>query len=331
VQRDFGKIRFWGTLGWIVVGFAVTIWLSTAKFAESETGAMEAAATQAPAVAEAAGGAVEEEGILTKVLSPPAKMVHSIAVSVLGREPNPQLRDIFTIGGVASILLGVFCFFLPHTPPAKKGDKPWAFAEAFKLCKDWHFMVFLLVSFMVGALLMIYFIWGSPFLAHIGVKQANVSSVLTLGQGAELLMMALLPMILPKIGIRKSLIVGLCSWPILFGVFAASGAPMQLQVAVVALHGIGYGLFFTVSFIYVDSVAAKEIRASAQSLQAVILFGLGPFIGSKFAGWLGDHYTQGDLVSWAPIFLTPCIILAVCALVFIMFFKQAEQKAEVTG
>ena len=103
---------------------------------------------------------------------------------------------------------------------------------------------------------------------------------------------------------------------------------MELQVAAVALHGLGYGLFFTVSFIYVDSVAAKEIRASAQALQAVVLFGLGPFFGSKFAGWIKDHYTVDEVVTWSRIFSTPCIILAVCAVAFMLFFKQAEQKKE---
>ena len=49
------------------------------------------------------------------------------------------------------LLLGLYSFALPHTPPAKEGTDPWAFTKAFKLFSLVPgFAVFMLISFVVS-------------------------------------------------------------------------------------------------------------------------------------------------------------------------------------
>jgi len=74
------------------------------------------------------------------------------------------------------------------------------------------------------------------------------------------------------------------AWPLRYIIFAI-GSPTWLVIASLALHGFCYVFFFTASQIYVDTVAPRDIRASAQSLIMLVTIGLGMYIGSFFAGW----------------------------------------------
>ena len=56
---------------------------------------------------------------------------------------------------VLSLLLGLFCLTLPHTPPARKNDSPLAFLGALQLLKNREFAIFLGLAFVVATELMI--------------------------------------------------------------------------------------------------------------------------------------------------------------------------------
>ena len=73
---------------------------------------------------------------------------------------------------------------------------------------------------------------------------------------------------------RKTLAIGVVAWPIRYVIFAI-GAPAWLVIASLTLHGFCYVFFFVAAFIYVDKVAPPDIRASAQSLIAIVALGLG--------------------------------------------------------
>ena len=88
---------------------------------------------------------------------------------------------------------------------------------------------------------------------------------------------------LKKYGMRKTLAFGVIAWPIRYIIFAIGG-PAWLVIASLTLHGFCYVFFFVAAFIYVDKVAPADIRASAQSMIAIVALGLGRFLGSLFAG-----------------------------------------------
>ncbi|MCA1597094.1 MAG: MFS transporter, partial [Chloroflexi bacterium] len=242
--------------------------------------------------------------------------------------------DCIRLAAICSLALGLFCFALPHTPPRREGADPLAFARAFRLLKDPDVLVFMLVSFVVATELMFYYVLTAPFLQDLGVSPANTSSVMIIAQGAEAVVMALLlPYVLPRWGVRKVMVIGILAWPIRYAIFAwaghAGGAWLPLVEASLTLHGFCYVFFFVVGFIYIDSAAPKDIRHSAQSLYGVITMGLGLALGSTLAGWLQDHFTEArplrggpPLVHWGQLFLVPCVLTVICAIVFPILFKD---------
>ncbi len=244
--------------------------------------------------------------------------------------------DTLLLGGVVSILMGFFSFMLPHTPPnTREAETPWAFLKAFKMLKNPRFAVFMVISFIVSTELMFYYILTAPFITSetIGVDVSTVAGVMAIAQFAEIFVMAVaLPFVLPKIGIRKTMIIGVIAWPIRYIIFAI-GAPAWLVIASLALHGFCYVFFFTVSFIYVDMVAPRDIRHSAQGLITFVSLGLGMYFGSLFAGYVKSYFTTQAGTNWTGVFIVPAILTIIAAIVFTAVFREnaAGENAEETS
>ncbi|OGD24519.1 MAG: hypothetical protein A2Y56_13700 [Candidatus Aminicenantes bacterium RBG_13_63_10] len=277
-EKDFGRIRVWGTIGWIAAGWALFGWRLLAE--------------SAPALA--------------------------------------LKGDVLLLAGVFSLIMGLQSFTLPHTPPNTKANKPWAFLEAFKMLKDRNLLIFVLICFVVATELQFYYILTSLFLtsSSIGVSQTSISLVMTIAQVAEIFVMAfLLPIVLPKLGIKKTMILGLLAWPLRYIIFVI-GTPSWLVIASLSLHGFCYVFFFVAAYTYIDMIAPPDIRASAQSLIAVVILGIGNFVGSNFSGWIKDLFTRNDVTNWRNVFWVPTVLTIVCALAFIFLFRERKVVPE---
>ncbi len=271
-EKEFGIVRVWGTIGWIVAGLVLMGWR---HFAQAEEG-----------------------------LALPA--------------------DTLLLAGAFSLIMGFQAFSLPHTPPKKEGTKPWAFLEAIKMMKDKNFLAFVIISFVVATELMFYYVLTAPFLTSdkIGLSSANVPGVMVIAQVAEIFVLAiLLPYFISRIGIRNILVLGVLAWPVRYIIFAI-GQPSWLVIASLSLHGFCFVFFFAAAFIYVDTVAPRDIRHSAQSLIMLVTYGIGSYIGSLFAGWIRDLFTTDSITNWTHVFVVPCFLTVLCAVAFLLFVKE---------
>jgi nucleoside transporter len=238
--------------------------------------------------------------------------------------------DTLLLAGVFSLIMGALAFSLPPTPPKKEGAKPWAFLEAFKMLKDRNFLLFSVISFVVATELQFYYVLTAPFLtsARIGVSQKSIGAVMSIAQVAEIFVMAfMLSWALKKFGIRRTLTLGILVWPVRYIIFVI-GQPAWLVIASLALHGFCYVFFFTAAYIYVDNVAPKDIRHSAQGLIATIILGLGSFVGSLFSGWIQQVFTTDGAPNWRATFLVPTVLTLLCLVVFMAFFREPGKTGE---
>jgi nucleoside transporter len=241
--------------------------------------------------------------------------------------------DTLLLAGAFSIIMGFQAFSLPKTPPKKEGAKPWAFLEAIKMMKDKNFLAFVIISFVVATELMFYYVLTAPFLTSdkIGLSSANIPGVMAIAQVAEIFVLAiLLPFFISKIGIRNILVLGVLAWPIRYIIFAI-GQPAWLVIASLSLHGFCFVFFFAAAFIYVDTIAPRDIRHSAQSLIMLVTYGIGSYIGSLFAGWIRDLFTTEAGTNWTHVFIVPCFLTVMCAAAFLLFVtddRPTQAQAE---
>lgn len=251
---------------------------------------------------------------------------------------TPAAGDTLLLAGIFSLVMGVLSFGLPHTPPQKGTAKPWAFLEALKMLKDKNFLIFSIISFVVATELQFYYVLTSPFLTQrVGIGAKHISLVMTIAQFAEIFVMAfMLSWAIKKFGMRRTMTLGILVWPIRYIIFVI-GQPSWLVVSSLALHGFCYVFFFTAAYIYVDSIAPKDIRASAQSLIATIILGLGNFVGSLFCGVIQDLFTRETIdaagtviktVDWRGTFLVPTVLTLLCLVFFVIFFREVGGGAK---
>ena len=214
--------------------------------------------------------------------------------------------NIFWLGAGSSVLLGAFCFLLPHTPPPLKGKpmdmRSLFMVDAFKLLADLNFLVFAACSTLICVPLAYYYGMTSAFLDQTGFSQA--AATMTLGQMSEIFFMLLIPFFFRKLGLKIMILTGMACWVIRYALFAC-GAPEQIAwmlLLAVALHGICYDFFFVTGFMYTDQKAPKAIRGQAQSLLVFLTQGVGMFFGYKIMaagsflgidlGWTVGEYGQ---------------------------------------
>ena len=238
----------------------------------------------------------------------------------------PVPGDMLTLGGWCALAMGVFCFFLPHTPPLKQGRSPWAFVEAFGLLRDRQFLIFMTLALLGSLGSRFYYVASAAFLHDVGVARSAMPALRTISQIAEVAGVAALPILLLRLRIRGCLIVGLAAWLARDLIFALE-APWLVVVGSLALHGIAFPAFFVVSQIYVDKVAPPDIRASTQALLALVTMGLGNFLGVQLSGVVMDHFTVGKATNWSAFYAVPCVLIGVCIVGFLVFFRGPEEPA----
>jgi len=210
-----------------------------------------------------------------------------VAGLALGFSGWSSSLNIFWLGAVSSILLGIYSFTLPHTPPPAK-EKPLdlrslLMLDAFQMMKNRSFFVFAVCSMLICIPLGYYYGETSRYLGDSGFTEAG--STMTLGQMSEIFFMLLIPFFFRKLGVKMMLMIGMASWVLRYVLFAF-GAPDQVTWMLllgVLLHGICYDFFFVTGFMYTDNKAPAEIRGQAQSLLVFLTQGLGLFFGFRFA------------------------------------------------
>jgi len=236
--------------------------------------------------------------------------------------------DSLALAAVFSFLLGLFCFLLPHTPPVKEARNPYAFLEALKLFRNPKMAFFLVLCMVATTEFQFFYMLSAPFLKSVGVTETYVPIAKTVSQWCEIGVLAVaLPILLPALGVRWCLLIGLVAWPLRYLIFVFQ-KPLWLIIASLGLHGFGFAFYFIVAFMYVDRVAPKDIRGSAQGLITFATYGLGMFVGSLFCGWVVDYFTVAGVTNWRGVFLVPTIITSACAIVQWIWFREAT-RAEV--
>ena len=259
-----------------------------------------------------------------RVLGTIGWIVAGLLVGTLGLEATALPMRL---AAGASVLLGVFCLALPHTPPSRGRRASMSDVlglEALGLLRERSFAVFVLGSFLICIPLQFYYAFANPFLNEI--QLVNAAGKMTLGQMSEIGFMLVMPIFFRRLGVKNMLIVGMAAWAARYLLFAYgnNGSLVWMLYSGILLHGICYDFFFVTGQIYVDQKAPPDLRAAAQGLIAFVTLGLGMFIGSWVSGRIVDAFAlPGGGHAWERIWIVPAAMAGAVLLLFAAFFKSA--------
>ncbi len=253
-------------------------------------------------------------------------IVAGLVIGWLNWEQNGSLVLTFKMASVASIVLGLFSFALPHTPPVKKGEKT-SFGDiigldAIGLLKNKSYLLFFIASIAICIPLAFYYNFTNPFLNEIGMKAAAGKQ--SLGQVSEALFMLLMPLFFIRLGVKKMLAIGMFAWVVRYLLFAFGDAESNYWMLIggIVLHGICYDFFFVTGQIYTDRLAGEKFKSAAQGFITLATYGVGMLFGSIISGIVVDKYVIAGGHDWYQIWIIPAAIAAVVVVLFLLFFKD---------
>lgn len=307
-DRDFGRVRVWGTVGWIIAGIIMGHWLL---------------AHHTPVGADAA--AIE-------------------AAQNAGR------ADAFRLSAILGVVMGVYCFTLPHTPPARSAESN-ATTKAIREARRQPLLTLFLLAVPISIIHQFYFVHAAGFLTELqnqagGSDLANTinkvfgvggGGLMTIGQMSEIVVIASMPLFAKRVGRKTLLAVGIAAYALRMALFAhlptiastLSTDPIAVAVAGVALHGLCFGCFIFVAFMVVDENTTADVRASSQNLFNLVFVGLGIIVGSWFATSIVAAWaTDGDgVVNYQRLFGVPFWIAIACLLGLLAFYPRRVRTA----
>jgi nucleoside transporter len=250
---------------------------------------------------------------------------------LMGGIPERTAIPLYT-AATASIVLGVYSFTLPHTPPPGAGQKVSLRSilglDALARLGDRQFYVFIVASLLLCIPLAAYYNFTQVFLGDAGVTW--IAAVQTLGQMSEVIFMLLMPFFFVRLGVKKMLMIGMGAWVLRYVLFAiaAPSAVFWMIILGILLHGICYDFFFVTGQIYVDKKSTPAVRGQAQGFLVLVTYGVGMLIGAQVAGnvfnrFLGDQAAL-TMDQWQDFWLLPAAFAALVLIFFAFFFRPPK-------
>jgi nucleoside transporter len=304
-DRDFGKVRLWGTVGWIAAGIGIGQWL---LHMHSPTG---------------------------------------LSGAELDKVRFAGMADAFRLSAILGIGLGLYCFTLPHTPPTRGAQKNATFEAIGEVLRQPLLTLFLL-AVPVSCIHQFYFVHTSPFLGQYQSQAGGIvdsinsifgvggGGLMTIGQMSEILVLAAIPFVAKTMSRKALLAIGLAAYALRMAIFAfvgpihaATGVPeVPLLMLGVALHGLCFGCFIFVAFLVIDENTSVDVRASAQTLFGLVVFGIGIIVGSIIAGHIATLATDAvtKAVDYSRLFAVPMWGALACLVVLLIAYPNRPRQ-----
>ena len=236
-------------------------------------------------------------------------------------------------GGAISLLLAVYCRWLPHTPPQPGFN--WADLSGGELrgvFRD-RGMVVLLLGMLVSCVpSSFYYSFLNPFLNEVGWPAA--AAKMASGQLLEIAVVLAMPWVFRRFPFRWIIFGGLLAWGLRYFAFAVGrpGMGEGLLWAGILVQGVAFAWIIIAAQIYINNRVPAGLRSTAQGIVSFANLGLGAFIGSWIAGEVvaANALAQGAdagggggvMHDWYTIWLVPGIVGVVGAVLFLLAFPK---------
>ncbi|GAB5535938.1 MAG: MFS transporter [Rubricoccaceae bacterium] len=283
----------------------------------------------------------EKQFPLIRVFGTLGWIIAGLAISfvlspVLGVESAEATAWPLYLTGIGSILLGLFAFTLPNTPPVAKGQPvsvaSIAGVDAFRQLGSKPFYIFLAASFLISIPLAAYYNFTQLFLGATGFE--NIAATQSLGQVSEVLFMLVMPLLFARWGVKWMLAAGMLAWVIRYALFAMA-APESITWMIlggVLLHGICYDFFFVTGQIYVEKKSTPAVRGQAQGMLVLVTYGVGMLIGAQVAGQVYNGFLGSrealPLIEWSQFWWIPAGFALVVLVLFIVLFNDRVDASQ---
>jgi nucleoside transporter len=233
--------------------------------------------------------------------------------------------DSLAVAGALALLAVFYSMTLPSTPPRRDSrGRAGGVAAAAGMFRDPGFAFLIALLFLVQMFGTSYYARGPLFLLASGVSREGLSSLMSIGQLTEIVVVLLLPVLYGRLGAKGTLAIGIGAWALRYALWA-QGNVFALVVLAIALHGVCFACARIASTIYVDRVCPRNARASAQSLLSLSVDGSGAVMGNLLIGQLVVRCTSGGVTHWRWVWLVHAVGLSAVLVTFLAGFRERRE------
>lgn len=269
-REQFGKLRAWGSLGWILPFLPIALWTAW--------------------------------------------------------RPQAGLNFTLYLGAGLSVLMAAVSFKLPHTRPgawrvSTLPGEPGRYLPAMRrLLRDSNYVVLLASMFLIAGSYALMLFYSPPFLVKLGLPRPWVGPVQAIGVILEIVLLQWQPALLRRFDFTTVILTGCVALIIRHLMYALLDSVWLLSMSYL-LGGMLIVFFHMVVSVLVNSMAAAEVRATAQTLLALAGQGLGPMFANFIAGRI-TLASGGDL---RPVFLFAAAMAGVAALLIALRRRRLNE------
>lgn len=223
------------------------------------------------------------------------------------------------IGGILSIALGVYSFFLPNCPPEEKTHKKGFSSNSWVIFQNKNFNILILSSLLISIPLSFYFSFTNLFLNDLEIQKA--AGLMTIGQLSEIVFLIAMPIFIKKHGLKKMILLAMLAWTVRYVFFAFGNSSLySFLILGIALHGICYDFFFVAGQLYIHKLTPKSMQGTAQGILTLSTYGIGMLIGTWLSGLTVDFF-QNHPNKWQYVWLLPALLSLAVAIFFTITFN----------
>jgi len=218
---------------------------------------------------------------------------------------------------------GIFCFFLPHTPPLGRSRslRTLLGLDAFKLLKERDHLVFFSVTALLSIPLAAFFMHTPMHLAALGNEKPTAT--MTIGQISEIAAMLLMSIVMTRFRVKTVLMFALALSALRYVLYAIAGTTGSSTwlIGGIALHGLCYTLYFITGQLFLDRRVEPGMRTQAQGLLSLVSNGIGSVIGTLLAVKLHDFTVGAHHGGWAAYWGIQAGCIALCVPILAIFYQ----------
>lgn len=226
-------------------------------------------------------------------------------------------------GALSRLVGGAAAFFLPHTPPLGKSRsiRTLLGLDAFRLLKERDHLVFFSVTVMLSIPLASFYMHTPMHLKAMGDDTSTAT--MSVGQFSEIAAMLLMPLVMIRFRVKTVLMVALGVFCVRYGLFALAGVSGHSQwlTAGIALHGLGYTLYFITGQLFLDRRVLPGLRSQAQGLLTLASNGVGALTGTMIARVIYDLTVEVGQGGWTVYWCIQAGCVALSMPILAIFYR----------
>jgi hypothetical protein len=252
-----------------------------------------------------------------------------IGTKTFGIAAFDTTAHIFLCGALAAGAGALLALFLPATPPKAKGE-PLSVVDALglralALFRRPDFAIFAGLILLAMIPFQWYNVYNGTYLREKGFEYVTLT--MNLGQAFELVFMLAVPVILRTLGYKRAITVGLTALIFRYAAFYA-GARFGCAAgdfAGILVHGVVFSLLVIGAQMYVDATAPAALRAQAQGLITLLMFGAGTILSNAvFERLLAHSRLPGGGHDWSGPYLAALLLSCVLTAATALFLKDGR-------